>query len=141
MIVRTKWTGQRAFTAVGDSGYEINMDATEAYRGEGKGVTPTEMLLASVAGCIGIDVTMILRHYLPSIRNLEIITDGTRKEEQPKGFTSITITFMIDGDVDSKRIWRAIDLGKEKYCAVSDSLKADITFKLVLNGEKQTRNE
>jgi putative redox protein len=104
-------------------------------------MTPTEMLLASVAGCIGIDVTMILRHYLPSIQKLEIITDGTRKEEEPKGFTSFIITFIIDGDIDSKRIWRAIDLGKEKYCAVSDSLKADITYDLVLNGKKQKRNE
>jgi putative redox protein len=61
MKVHTKWQGQRAFTAVGDSGYEIKMDATEAYGGEGDGVTPAEMLLASVAGFIGIDVTMILR--------------------------------------------------------------------------------
>lgn len=134
MKVHTKWLGQRAFTAVGDSGYEMKMDATEAYGGEGNGVTPTEMLLASVAGCIGIDVTMILRPHLDSIEKLEIETDGTRKEELPKGFTSIEITFKIDGDIDSKKIWRAIDLGKEKYCAVSDSLKATVNFRLILNG-------
>ncbi|WP_053363499.1 OsmC family protein [Bacillus sp. FJAT-27251] len=139
MKVHTKWQGQRAFTAVGDSGYEIKMDATEAYGGEGNGVTPTEMLLASVAGCIGIDVTMILRPHLDSIEKLEIETDGTRKEELPKGFTSIHITFKIDGDIDSKKIWRAIDLGKEKYCAVSDSLKATVSFSLILNGEEQQR--
>lgn len=139
MIVRTKWNGNRAFTAVGDSGYEIQMDATEAYFGEGQGATPTEMLLGAVAGCIGIDVTMILRHYLDSVRSLEIITDGTKKEEAPQGFTSITVTFIVDGDINSKRIWRAIDLGKEKYCAVSDSLNADITFQLILNGEQQSR--
>lgn len=139
MKVVTKWGGQRVFTAVGDSGYEVNMDATPAYGGEGKGCTPTEMLLASLAGCIGIDVTMILKPYLSSIDRLEIETDGTRKEELPKGFTSIVVTFMIDGQVDSKRIWRAINLGKEKYCAVSDSLKADISFRLILNGEEQTK--
>ncbi|MFC7394799.1 OsmC family protein [Scopulibacillus cellulosilyticus] len=141
MKVLTTWNGKRAFTAVGDSGYEINLDATEAYFGEGKGVTPTEMLLASVAGCIGIDVTMILRHHLSSIEKLVIETDGTRKDELPKGFTSIDVTFIIDGTIDSKRVWRAIDLGKEKYCAVSDSLKANITFHLILNGEEQSRME
>ena len=36
MKVLTKWQGQRAFTAVGDSGYEVKMDATPAYGGEGK---------------------------------------------------------------------------------------------------------
>lgn len=136
MKVQTKWHGQRAFTAVGDSGYEMKMDATPLYGGEGKGVTPTEMLLASVAGCIGIDVTMILKPHLDKIQRLEIETDGTRKEDLPKGFTSIDVTFHIDGDIDSKKIWRAINLGKEKYCAVSDSLKASITFHLKLNGQE-----
>ena len=136
MKVLTKWEGKRAFIAVGDSGYEIKMDATEAYFGDGKGVTPTEMLLASVAGCIGIDVTMILRHYLESIEKIEIETDGTRQEDPPKEFTSIDVTFKIDGDIDSNKVWRAINLGKEKYCTVSNSLKADIRFHLVLNGQE-----
>lgn len=139
MKVVTKWKGQRAFTAMGDSGYEVIMDATPAYGGEGKGVTPTEMLLASLAGCIGIDVTMILKPYLSKIDKLEIITDGTRKEDLPKGFTSIVVTFHIDGDIKSDRIWRAINLGKAKYCAVSDSLKAGIQFHLILNGEEQIK--
>ena len=139
MKVLTKWHGQRAFTAMGDSGYEVKMDATPTYGGEGNGVTPTEMLLASLAGCIGIDVTMILKPYLSKIEKLEIETDGTRKEDLPKGFTSIVVTFNIDGDVKSDRIWRAIELGKTKYCAVSDTLKADISFRLILNGEEQTK--
>ena len=137
MKVMTTWTGGRAFTAVGDSGYAINMDATELYGGLGKGATPTEMLLGAVAGCIGIDVTMILRPHLEKISKIEIVTDGTRKEEPPKGFTAIEVTFIIEGDIDSKKVWRAIRLGKEKYCSVSDSLKAVVQFKLVLNGEEQ----
>ncbi|WP_338470989.1 OsmC family protein [Niallia sp. XMNu-256] len=136
MNVKTTWTGKRSFTAVGDSGYEMKMDATPAYFGDGNGVTPTEMLLASVAGCIGIDVTMILRPHLDKLSKIEIETNGTRKEEAPKGFTSIDVTFNVEGELASKHIWRAINLGKEKYCAVSDSLEADITFHLILNGEK-----
>ncbi|MCZ2258519.1 OsmC family protein [Sporosarcina sp. G11-34] len=138
MKVITKWTGGRAFTAVGDSGYDINMDATELYGGLGKGATPTEMLLSALAGCIGIDVTMILRPYLEKVDKIEIITEGTRKEEAPKGFIAYDVTFVVDGDIDSKRVWRAIRLGKEKYCSVSDSLKADVAFKLILNGEEES---
>lgn len=138
MKVTTTWTGGRAFTAVGDSGYATHMDATELYGGLGKGATPTEMLLGAVAGCIGIDVTMLLKAQLDKISKLEIITDGTRKEEPPKGFISVEVTFVIEGDIDSKKVWRAIHLGKEKYCSVSDSLKADVTFKLTLNGKDET---
>ncbi|KZE37709.1 peroxiredoxin [Bhargavaea cecembensis] len=137
MKVKTTWTGGRAFTAVGDSGYDINMDATEAYGGLGKGATPTEMLLGSLAGCIGIDVTMILRPHLERINKIEIETEGIRKEEAPKGFTGMTVTFVVDGDIDSKKVWRAIRLGEEKYCSVSDSLSAEISYRLILNGEPQ----
>ena len=136
MIVTTTWQGKRAFTSVGDSGYSIGMDATGAYGGDGKGATPMELVLAGVAGCIGIDVTMILNHYLESISRIEIITEGTRKEEMPKGFTAIQTTFIVDGDISDHRVWKAIELGHQKYCAVSDSLKAEIHHKLILNGEE-----
>ncbi|UUI03742.1 OsmC family protein [Oceanobacillus jeddahense] len=137
MKVVTTWKGGRAFTAVGDSGYEVNMDATEDAGGAGNGATPAEALLSSLAGCIGIDVTMILRPHLDKITKIELITEGIRKEELPKGFTGMEITFMVDGDIDRKKVWRAIHLGEEKYCMVADSLKADVKFKLILNGKEQ----
>lgn len=138
MKVKTTWTGGRAFSAVGDSGYPVHMDATEAYGGLGKGATPTEMLLGALAGCIGIDVTMILRPHLDKIDKIDIETEGIRKEEPPKGFTKIEVTFVVDGDIDSKKVWRAIHLGEEKYCSVSDTLSADISYKLILNGVEET---
>src|SRR5690625_7908780 len=96
MKVTTKWTGGRAFTGVGDSGYDINMDATEAYGGLGKGATPTEMLLGSLAGCIGIDITMILRTHLENIDKIEIDKEGIRKEETKNSFTYINVNYIFD---------------------------------------------
>ncbi|WP_341279821.1 OsmC family protein [Paenibacillus sp. FSL H8-0537] len=139
MKVTTTWTGKRAFTSVGPSGYSVGMDATAAYGGDGQGATPMELLLAGLAGCIGIDITMIMDAFLGSISSIEIDAEGTRKEEMPKGFTAIDLIFKVNGDVPDYRIWKAIELGKEKYCAVSDSLKADIRYRLVLNGEEMTR--
>ena len=136
MQIQAKWVGGRAFEAVGPSEHTMKMDATEKYGGNSSAPTPTEMLLSSLAGCIGIDVTMILRPYLDKIERLDITVDGVRKEEMPTAFTAATITFTVDGDIDAKRVWRAIKLGEEKYCAVSASLKADIDHVLILNGEK-----
>ncbi|WP_138495192.1 OsmC family protein [Paenibacillus pinistramenti] len=139
MKVMTTWNGKRLFTSVGDSGYQIGMDATPKYGGDGKGATPMELLLAGLAGCIGIDVTMILDQFLGSIKSLEIEADGARKEQNPTGFTAIQLTFRVEGDIPDYRIWKAIEMGKEKYCAVSDSLKADISYKVVLNGVEVTK--
>ncbi|MFD1988394.1 OsmC family protein [Paenibacillus kyungheensis] len=136
MNVTTVWNGKRAFEAVGPSGYPIGMDATAAYGGDGKGATPMELLLAGLAGCIGIDITMILDAFLHNIDKIEIETEGTRKEAMPKGFTAIDLIFKVDGDIPDYRVWKAIQMGKEKYCAVSDSLSADIHYRLILNGEE-----
>ena len=136
MKVVTTWTGGRAFTAVGDSGYDINMDATEAYGGLGKGATPTEMLLGALAGCIGIDVTMILRPHLDKITKIEIITDGTRKEEAPKGFTAIAVTFVIDVDINNKKVWREIRLGKEKNGPGANALKEVVNLHCLCMGKE-----
>lgn len=141
MQVNAKWQGGRAFEAVGPTGYTMTMDATANYGGEGKAATPTEMLLASLAGCIGIDVTMILKPHLDSIENIEITVDGERREELPTAFTGATLIFRVDGDITPKKVWRAIHLGEEKYCAVSASLKADIAYKLILNGEEVTAEQ
>lgn len=110
------------------------MDATPQWGGEGNGASPVEVLLASLAGCIGMDVTMILENFLSSIDKIEIVTNGVRKEEPPKGFTAIELIFKVDGDIPDYRIWKAIELGTAKYCSVSDSLSATITHRLILNG-------
>ena len=49
------------------------MDATENYGGDGKGLTPMELILVGVAGCIGIDVTMLLGKNLEKIKKMEIL--------------------------------------------------------------------
>ncbi|MEK3785195.1 MULTISPECIES: OsmC family protein [Paenibacillus] len=134
MKVTTTWEGKRAFTSEGPSGYSVGMDATAKYGGDGKGMTPMELLLAGLGGCMGIDITMILDRFLPSIERIDIVAEGKRKEENPTGFTAIDLTFHVDGDIPDYRVWKAIEMGKEKYCAVSDSLKAEIHMHLVLNG-------
>ena len=135
MIVDTTWLHQRKFISACPSGFKLEMDATKKYGGLGEGLTPMELLLAGVAGCIGIDVTMILNRYLEKINKLHIRTEGVRCEELPTKFTEIKVTFDLEGEVDAHRVWRAIHLGYQKYCAVSASLNAEMQHFLILNGE------
>ncbi|WP_141335009.1 OsmC family protein [Paenibacillus sp. tmac-D7] len=134
MLVTTKWQGKRSFQSVGPSGFSISMDATPAYGGDGEGATPMELLLAGLAGCIGIDITMILNNFLHTVEHLEIDAEGSRREAAPKGFNAIELTVRVDGTIPDYRVWNAIELGSKKYCSVSDSLNAGITYRLILNG-------
>ena len=116
------------------------MDATENYGGDGQGLTPMELILAGVAGCIGIDVTMLLGKNLENITKIDIQTEGSRRKEMPTSFTEIKTTFIVEGEIDTQRFWKAIRLGHKKYCAVSASLKPEITYNLILNGEEIREN-
>ena len=69
--------------------FNVEMDATENYGGDGKGLTPMELILVGVAGCIGIDVTMLLGKNLEKIKKMEIKTEGFRRDEMPTSFTKI----------------------------------------------------
>lgn len=134
--VNTKWLGKRRFQATGPSGYEVVMDATENYGGDRSGNSPVELVLMGLAGCMGIDVTMILDQMRQKIDELDIVVEGTRSDTPPHGFTEIHLTFDVKGNVPPSRIWRAILLGKEKYCTVSASLNATIQPRVLLNGEE-----
>ena len=103
MQVNTTWCGKRNFISECPSGFEVKMDATENYGGDGQGLTPMELILAGVAGCIGIDVTMLLGKNLENITKMDIQTEGSRREEMPTSFTEIKTTFIVEGEIDEQR--------------------------------------
>ncbi|GEK92214.1 OsmC family protein [Alkalibacterium kapii] len=129
MKVSTKWNGERAYTMTNQRGKTMHLDP------DGEGVSPMESVLGGLAGCMGIDIIMILKPYADKIKDLNIETDGDRNEEIPKYFKSIAITINIDGDIPASRVWRAVNLSDQKYCSVANSLNADLSYKVVLNGE------
>ena len=140
MVVITSWGGKRTFLSKCPSGFDVKMDATKNYGGDSQGLTPMELILVGVAGCIGIDVTMLLGKNLENISKIDIQTEGLRREEMPSSFVKIKCTFIVEGDINAQRFWKAIRLGHEKYCAVSDSLKSEMIYNLKLNGEEITEN-
>lgn len=135
MKVSTKWEGNLGFTMTNPDGNQLKMDARQEADGEGSGVSPMEAVLGGLAGCMGIDMYMILKPYQDKLTRMEIETDGNRNETEPRFFTAIEVTIHIDGDVPASRVWRAVKLSDEKYCSVANSLKADLTYKVILNGE------
>lgn len=135
MKVSTKWEGNMAFTMTNGIGKELRMDGREEAGGNGLGVSPMEAVLGGLAGCMGIDMHMVLKPYQDKIERIEIETDGSRNDEPPKYFKAIELTIHVDGDVPASRVWRAVNLSDEKYCSVANSLKAELSYKVILNGE------
>ncbi|MDR3563744.1 MAG: OsmC family protein [Negativicutes bacterium] len=136
MKTQIEWQGKMRFSAVGDSGHAVVMDAGVESGGEGQGARPTELLLNALAGCSGIDIVLILgkMRETPSAFSLEV--EGERRETEPKSFTRIMVTYKVEGGVKAASLERAIRLSLEKYCSVSNSLRAEVHFAYILNGNR-----
>lgn len=135
LVLSTKWQGDFVFSAVGQGGHTLTMDAHHGV-GHEQGLLPMQALLGALAGCVGMDVVMILRSRMDEIRSLEIVTEGEKRRNPPKEFLSIVVTFFVEGDIEAAKVHHAIEVSGEKYCPVAHSLKADVRYRLVLNGEE-----
>jgi putative redox protein len=92
------------------------------------GPSPVQTLAFALAGCMGMDVVHILKKGRHDLRGLRIDLSGERAPEEPRRFTSIALTFTINGDVARDAVERAVELSRDKYCSVWHSLRQDITL-------------
>ena len=123
-----EWTGGLAFRAAG-AGAEIVLDGSRA-----SGCSPTEALAMALAGCMAIDVVVILQKRRAAIEKLRVEVDGTRAPSEPRRFTRIALRFDLAGSGFTRaHVERAIALSREKYCSVLHSLRTDIDLVTLIN--------
>jgi putative redox protein len=108
--------------AVGVSGVPVQIDASEAVGGKNLGSRPMELLIMGLAGCMSIDVILILKKQKQEIKDYEVVVSGDRETiegTQMTPFRKINLHFIIQGKVDEKKLDRAIKLSQEKYCSAT----------------------
>ncbi|MBL7858801.1 MAG: OsmC family protein [Cyclobacteriaceae bacterium] len=91
--------------------------------------SPVEVLLSSVAACAAVDIVLMLKKRKKTIQHFTIETEGTRRTETPRSFTSIHCKYSItSADVTEEELTKTARLALEKYCSVADSLKCKVDF-------------
>ncbi len=90
--------------------------------GNGKSMSPMKAVLASLGGCTGIDVLMILQKMREDVREVNVYIDYERAKEHPKIYTKIHLKYVVVGNVKRESVEKAIKLSAEKYCSVSAML-------------------
>lgn len=111
--------GNMQFDAV-LGGHHLVMDAMPENDGNNAGPRPKELMIASLAGCTGMDVVSILNKMkiYPEQFNIEIEAELT--EEHPKHYTKIHLIYLFKGkELDREKIKKAVLLSQDKYCGVS----------------------
>ena len=126
--VRVRWSGEGlVFHGGPDEGVRVTMD------GDGvKGQTPTHLLLMSLAGCMAIDVLMILEKSRVPVESLEVEAIGEKAQVVPKRFHTIRLLYRLSGPSEEhqEKLDRAITLSRDKYCSVLHTLDPEIEFDL-----------
>jgi len=91
-------------------------------------LSPMMAVAYALIGCMGMDVVHVLTKGRHDLRALRVKLDGERAPEPPRRYVSIKMHFDITGDVEGHVVERAIQLSRDKYCSVSNSLRADINL-------------
>ena len=115
------------YQGAAEDGSPVILDA-KAHKGPG----PMDALLLAVAGCMAVDVQVILERSRVPLKGMEVQVEGTRAPTHPKRYTGISIRFLLTGPEkeDEGKVQRAIDLSREKFCSVVHSLSPDIPVEI-----------
>lgn len=127
MIIRTLMLEDEVYESVNDNHNSVRIDMRD--RSVKDGQSPVELLLSALAGCVAVDIVVMLRKRRKTIDRFEIVTEGTRQEATPRYFTKIHSHYRVTSpDVEETELHKVSALALEKYCSVGASLKSELTY-------------
>jgi putative redox protein len=136
--IEITWKDGMRFEGVPDSGHTITVDSAKEHDGTDMGARPMELLLIGLGGCTGMDVVSILKKMRKHIKNFKLNITAERAAEHPKVYTTISLEYILEGDMEEKDVERAIDLSQQKFCSASAMLgktsKIAYKYKLLKTG-------
>lgn len=111
-----------------------SVDLASGLDAPGSGVTPMELLATALGGCTAMDVVSILVKMRQPLESFSVEVSGERAEDHPKRFTALEVVYRLKGDLDERKVARAISLSEERYCSVEATLKpaVPITSRFVI---------
>lgn len=117
-LVTTVFNDHMAFTA-DINGHPVKMDTTADDGGEDSGPSPKKLMLASLAGCTGIDIVSILNKMKVQFSDFTIGVHAALSAEHPQVYNHVKITYKIKlAEEDKSKMIKAVNLSTEKYCGV-----------------------
>jgi len=117
--ISSVFTNGMAFKAHID-GHTVLTDSTPDDGGNDEGPSPKRLMLASLAGCTGIDIVSILNKMKVPFSKFSIDIDAGLTEDHPRIYNDVKIIYKIKiADTDKPKMEKAVKLSEEKYCGVS----------------------
>lgn len=133
MKVDVNWLNKDLhFEATNETNGIIRVDGSTSIGGIEGGLSPLQLLLAGIGSCSAIDVVSILEKQKQKIEslNVNVVGDKQMTDIGYKEFKTIHLHFTLSGELNPKKVQRALDLSITKYCSVSKALEkgSEITY-------------
>ncbi len=81
-------------------------------------------MLSALAGCSGLDVAMLIKKMKLDVKEFSIETIANLTDEHPKYYDAVTVEYHFwGGNLEEKKLQRAVDLSVEKYCGVMEMFR------------------
>jgi putative redox protein len=114
----------------GDGTHQVLMDYPMQQGATTEGLTPLQLLLASLSACSANSVSLLLKKMHQPISGLEVAVHALRSSEHPTVLTEISMDFRISGSgVDPNAVAQSLQLSEEKVCPVWNMLKSATPIK------------
>lgn len=99
--------------------------------GDNMGYTSLELLLLSLSSCMGSALLTFLRKMQKTITVCEISATGTRREEHPTGFKTISLLIKLHSpDTTDAELNKVLKLSEETYCPVWAMLRGNVAMEI-----------
>jgi putative redox protein len=136
--ISLKWIESFLMTAIDSRGSPVVIGSSQEDGVKWSGVKPSDLLLLSAASCSTYDVTLILRKQREPLVGLVVRCTGEQEVEPPYKFVRIHLHYIFYGNLNPEKVARAIQLSEEKYCSVTNTLRAavEITSEFTIEPEK-----
>jgi putative redox protein len=122
--VTARWSGPKVkFDIESASGHTVSIDEPPSF-GDDEAMRPTEMLLAALGGCTGLNAVLLLKKFKQPLKSLQVEVEGEQEKEWPHRFTKIDVTFVIgwEGKYDKAQVDLALDWACHRYCPIHATL-------------------
>lgn len=120
------------FIAQDSENHSIVVDTLKEFGGFQEGFAPLELLLVSLAGCMGMDIVGILKKKGGKINAFEITVNGQRAQEHPKKYEKITVNIVCQGEYKREDLLRSLELSRDKYCSALATLRSTPEIEFVI---------
>lgn len=119
-------------------GHRLVVDAAEVHGGQGLGPNPKQYLLTGLSTCTAMDIISILRKMKQEPESLVVSAEGELRDAHPKIFEHLDVTVTATGELNPKKLWKAVRLSRDNYCGVAAMLRPTVAldYHVVLNGEE-----